>query len=349
MIIFDNIILGIQNSGGISVRWKELIQSVTKNKIIQDSYFVFYDKCDNNLYHNEICDLIPAKRIIPKRIKLLTRILDFKIISNSKFIFHSSYYRVSSNINAINVITFHDCIQEFYGHGIRNFFVIQMKKRTVKKASHIICNSNTTKIDLIKVYKYPEKNISVIYSGVSPNFYKLENINKNKKLLFIGSRASYKRFDFIIELLKYNSTLELIIVGGGNFNANETKLIEPVKKRVEHLLGIDEFKLNEIYNSVHCLMHPSSYEGFGVPVIEAMKACCPVIAFNCSVVREIAKEGILYFNKYDVNIVDKLILDLNVKSSRDKLVNGGLKIAKSFSWDETGLQTIALFESLLNS
>jgi len=347
MIIFDNIILAIQNSGGISVRWKELMQTISKDKLVDESYFVMYNCSDRNLYYNEIAALIPKNRIISRKGHFLSRVIDFKINMKDKFIFHSSYYRVSSNKNAINVLMFHDCIQEFHGSGIKNTFAIRMKKRAVSKASHIICNSYTTKKDLMSVYNYPEKNISVIYSGVSPNFHKLEGIHKTKYLLFIGSRAPYKRFDFAIELLKINPDLKLRVVGGGSFSKSELKMILSVNERVEHLVGIDEIKLNEIYNSSLALIHASSYEGFGVPVIEAMKSGCPVIAYNCPVVKEIAREGVIYFNEYNALKVNVLISKLDNENFRNTLTKKAMDISKSFSWEQTGLQTIVLFKSLL--
>lgn len=347
MIIFDNIIYSLQKSGGISVRWKELIQSIQQSNLFNESFFVFYKKSSNNLYYDETLSRIPPNKIIWRVFHLFTEIMNFKSNETKKFIFHSSYYRLCSNKNAFNIITFHDCIQDFFGKGIKNYFVIQMKKRVVKKADHIICNSYTTKKDLLKLYLCDENKVSVIYSGVNPIFKRRNGVIKNNTILFVGNRAPYKKFDFVIDVLNYNKQLKLTLVGGGKLTKKELKLIEPVKDRIEHFLGINEEELNLLYNESICLIHPSLYEGFGVPVIEAMKAYCAVVAYKTPAVNEIGEDGVLYFEKYDVKQVNKLIVNLSQnKEFYSQVTETAFNIAKKFSWEKTGIQTIKLLEQI---
>jgi len=346
-VYFDNIIFAIQKSGGISVRWKELLAYTHQVGNLLDIRYINYNHSADNIYYADTLKLLPEERIIKRKYFCFTRLIDLEVKERTMFIFFSSYYRVSSNANAINVLTFHDCIQEFYGKGIKNKIAILIKKRVIKKSDYIICNSYTTKHDLIKVYNYPEEKISVIYSGVSPIFFKITNpLTKNKKILFIGSRAPYKRFDFVIELLKFNIELQLTVVGGGTFTPKERLLIAPIQNRIEHLFDIDETKLNEIYNTAYCLMHSSSYEGFGVPIIEAMQSGCPVVAYKCPAAEEIAAGGVLFFNNYDVVEVTSLINKLQDDNFRNALIEQALNISKTFSWEKTGKETINLLQQL---
>ncbi|MGC3977161.1 MAG: glycosyltransferase [Paludibacteraceae bacterium] len=204
------------------MRWKELIDSIRESELYKESIFIFYEKNSSNLYSKETVKKISKSKIMWKKFYTFLRIMDYNTDINEKFIFHSSYYRVCSNKNAFNIITFHDCIQELFGKGIRNYFTIKMKKRIIKKADHIICNSHTTRNDLISLYRCDQNKVSVIYSGVNPVFQKIDNIEKNNHILFVGSRASYKKFDFVIELLKDNENLNLTIVGGGKIQQART-------------------------------------------------------------------------------------------------------------------------------
>ncbi|MGC3977162.1 MAG: glycosyltransferase [Paludibacteraceae bacterium] len=118
--------------------------------------------------------------------------------------------------------------------------------------------------------------------------------------------------------------------------------------RIQHLIGLSENELNLIYNKSVCLIHPSLYEGFGVPVIEAMKAKCPVLAYQCPAVNEIGLDGITYFKSYDTKSVNMLINSMMNKENAE-LTNKAYKIADRFSWEKTGIETINLFNKVLST
>ncbi|MBB3187176.1 glycosyltransferase family 4 protein [Microbacter margulisiae] len=346
-IYLDNIIFSIQKAGGISIRWKELLSSISRSELQQAVYYIQYKNSSANIYDQEIKRMMPSDHMIQRKHYYFSRLFSLHLPEQEdKFIFYSSYYRVSSNRNAINVLTFHDCIQEFYMKGLQNKVAIFMKRRAVKKADHIICNSYTTKRDLMAVYNYPEQQISVIYSGVSPCFFPMDSTIRPNSLLFVGSRAAYKRFDFVIALLKHNPGWRLTVVGGGDFSKRELALMTEVRNRVEHLQGITESRLNELYNAATCLIHPSQYEGFGVPVVEAMRAGCPVVAFACPAVKEIAGEGALLFDRYDVHVCSQLIDSLQNVEIRKKLQKKAFIVAQKYSWEKVGCETVQLLQNI---
>ena len=117
--------------------------------------------------------------------------------------------------------------------------------------------------------------------------------------------------------------------------------------RWRHEKFVSENKLNHLYNSAICLLYPSSYEGFGIPVLEAMRAGCPVIAFHGSSIPEVAGEAALLFDTLDpLALVEMIHRSLDV-SERDRLRRLGFMQASLFSWKRTFENTIRVYEKVL--
>lgn len=342
-LILDNIVFSLQKVGGISVYWFELIDRLLKTR----SHLTFFQReCDNLLFKRlpkggflEIYNQTPL---------FLDRFLDVNTNSvNSKFIFHSSYYRITKNPKAISVVTIHDFIHEKYYTGIRKFLHVYQKKKAIKNAKAIIVISESTKRDLL--YYYPnlcrDKIIRMIYNGVSTDFKPIRNKNKfNNSFLFVGSRESYKNFQFSVISISKLKDFTLTIVGK-NLNNNEIVLLNKYLKHKWTLLNnIDNYKLNLLYNESFALLYPSSYEGFGIPLLESMKAGCPFIAFNNSSIPEVAGEAGYLMN--NITFEDFYTGVLYILDNRDKIISLGYQRANEFNWDKCFKQTLELYEEV---
>ena len=309
-LIIDNIIFQWQKAGGVSVVWYEIISRLLKRDLPVE--FIEYEHSCLNKYHKHLN--IPKCRIlktVSARYGAIKRYLPVDVNSKEPFIFHSSYYKWCRSKNAINVITVHDFTYEYFYRGLRKWIHHWTKSRAIEKARHIICISENTKNDLIKFFPAIDTNkISVIYNGVSDTFRPLHpslRYDENDKfMIFVGNRARYKNFDLAVEAARV-AGLKLYIIG--------QKLCDKEKKRVEKLLGqnyvdlgfISNEQLNMLYNKAYVLIYPSSYEGFGIPVIEAQKAGCPVIAMQGSSITEIyGKDSLLIKGKDSGQIVEKI-------------------------------------------
>lgn len=349
-IIYDNIIFSLQKAGGISIYWTELIKRIVKTKQVE-----FYEKSNQNIFRKEI-DIIAKQE--SSIIFQILRYLPFLKKLPSKSIFHSSYYRVALQKDVVNITTVHDFTYEYFRSGLAKYIHVWQKGFAIKKSDGIICVSENTKKDLIKFYPMiDESKIKVIYNGVGDEFINLENpkeyltdeferLKDKKYILYIGDRSSYKNFDIAIEVLKKLNNYSLVVVGGQEFSKDELENKIDIKDRVYHFRGIGGDKLNTLYNNAFCLLYPSSYEGFGIPISEAMKAGCPVVSTNISSIPEVAGDAGLLVDEIKVeNFIDE-IKKLEDSEFRTKLINKGLKQSKKFSWDKCFEETYNFYQEV---
>ena len=291
---------------------------------------------DNNL-------IIKKRSLIPL---IFERFLNVEINIHEKFIFHSSYNRVTINKNAIQVVTIHDLIHEKYYSGLRRFLHTYQKKKALKLSNHIITISYNTKRDLLKHYPFVAENkISVVYNGVSDDFFCTNEIHENY-ILYVGSRENYKNFHKVVQLLSNINKYKLVIIGSSLTKKDYNYLNYYLEDRWEIQVGISNEKLNILYNKAFALLYPSSYEGFGIPLLESMKTGCPFIAMNNSSIPEVAGEAGILLNELTYRSLSTAISEIEL--NRDVIINKGFIQSKEFSWDKTFNETYFLYEKLIN-
>lgn len=343
MIIYDGIVFSLQKMGGISIYYNEIFSRLKLNNI--EFNLISYD--NSNCIVNEYVDNVISKRA---RCSVgFERYLDCKCKDYN--IFHSTYYRLPKSNSGRIVTTVHDFTYEIYNSGIKRLVHSYQKKRAILNSDAIICISENTKKDLLHfIPECNEDKIHVIYNGVSEKFYPLECKKelKGKYVLFIGARGGYKNFHSVIKAMAEHKDLLLIIVGGGGLSLEEIKVLtDSIPSRYSYYSNVTTENLNLLYNNAFCLVYPSLYEGFGIPVIEAMKAGCPVITTNSSSLPEVAGKAAILLNEPDVNSIADAIQELYEDSFRQNLVELGFSQASRFSWEITYLKTLELYDSLL--
>lgn len=242
-------------------------------------------------------------------------------------IFHSSYFRVLPQKGVHNVTTVHDLTYHFYRRGLAKAVHLWEEERALRHSEAVICVSENTKRDLLRFYPwYPEEQITIAYNGVSDDFYPMKSVKKKGFLLFVGnSKAAYKRYD-VAQHVAQLAGIELVTA------ANVTKE-----------------ELNKLYNEALCLLYPSDYEGFGLPVLEAQKAGCPVIAQdNSSIPEIIGEEGLMIQHDTPERMAAEMADIVRQLLSRptDKIIAAGIENAKRFSWDQSYQQVKKAYENI---
>lgn len=346
MLYIDMIAFYLQKAGGITVVWKELITRMLRDKC--EVTLILQDTPCENIYFKQIMDLNPKVICENGKYTKIKRYLPVNIPFNSESIFVSTYYRIPSNSETKQFTIVHDFTYEYYVKGIRKVVHAWQKKKSVKNADTVVCVSNNTKEDLLKFYLWAkEKQIYVIYNGVNDIYRPLEHkegidelgeYNQIPFFLFVGSRASYKRFDFAVDVANYEKKA-LVIVGGGLLNKQEKRLLhDKLENNYIQLMGVSDETLNKLYNMAEALLYPSEYEGFGIPVIEAQRAGCPVLAYAGSSVKEIVSEDMLL---HTLNLEETHNILSKIYSS--ELRKQGYMNAKRFSWEDTYSQYKGVF------
>lgn len=353
-IIFDNIIFNLQKTGGISVYWYELVENILDNKMVT-SFFVEENDVSKNIFRSKLN--VEAKSLIVLNVKYWFkryRPVDLDI-RNSKFIFHSSYYRtlskkVKNNNNVKEIVTVHDFTYEYFSKGIKRWVHSFQKRKAIREADVVICISENTKKDLL--YYFPElikKDIRVIYNGCSEDYFVIPKLNYDEELktsfLFVGSRATYKNFNFAVEAVFNNINFKLTIVGSNLIKSEIERLNKFLPGRWEFFNSIDNKKLNELYNSSYALIYPSEYEGFGIPLLEAMNAGCPFIALNKSSIPEVAGNAGVLLDRLTIEDFNNAVLKIN--KNREEIIKKGFTQAKKFSWQKCYEELLIVYNELI--
>ena len=358
-VVFDNIIFALQKHGGISVVWNELLKRAINDKNVNSS---FIDFNGINLLRQEL--EIPSNSIIKNNLGKypinIQRYINPKI-NNQKGIFHSSYYRTVNKLNINNITTVHDFTYEYFFHGLPKKIHQIQKGYAIKNSEKIICISQNTKIDLLKFYpKIKEDQVVVVYNGVSEDYFPIEKglkynlyefipFHAKEYILFVGDRSSeYKNFKMLVEACSIVN-FPLVIVGGGSLNRNEHAYLEQNlgRNRYIQLSQISNEILNILYNYAAFFVYPSVYEGFGIPIIEAQKAGCPVISSNQSSIPEVAGNGAYLIKNISSEKIAEIIKENNSRSFQTKKnIELGILNSKRFSWDLFYNETLNVYSDV---
>lgn len=346
-IWLDNIIFSLQTAGGISVVWNNLIKNIIN--ITDNVRFLEYSNAKNNIFRKSL-------KIDETSISIINRIptlLDYfshpSTESGSPYIFHSSYFRTSKDPHAINVTTVHDFIYEQGKTNLKQKIRIHLNYKAIRDSDAIVCISENTKKDLLHFVPDIDPNkVYVIHNGVSKEYYYLKSKpypELSEAVLFVGGRDGYKNFDFVVESLK-QTKYSLLICGKSLSNKELLNLNNKLPNRYHFIPFPSNEQLNKIYNSVYALAYPSSYEGFGLPVLEAQRVGCPVIALNASSIPEIiGQTPLLLDNLTEGEFVNKLDL-LKNETIRKNVIKNGLINSLKFSWERMAEEYYKLYIKL---
>jgi mannosyltransferase len=337
-IIYDDIIYSLQRAGGISLYWAQL------EKHLKQDIRLIYPHCERNIFYSSV-ERITMKK---KCHALFERYGSVNLSEKDPFIFHSSYYRYCKNKNAINVTTIHDFTYEHFRKDIKSNIHKWQKKCSIYHSDGIICVSENTKNDLLNIFQNYEGIVKIIYEGYSNDYVNLD-INKTNTAIYIGSRVDYKNFKYAVKIISVMPKMVLDIIGGGKLTRSEILYLESlIPGRYNYYYSLTNQELNRKYNEANFLLYPSKYEGFGIPVVEAQAACCPVVCCEISSLPEVGGDAVIYISGKDINADIQAISRLDDKCFYDKLIERGLINCKRFSWEACAKQTLEFYQEVWN-
>lgn len=226
-----------------------------------------------------------------------------------------------------------------------------------KKVDKIMTISEASKKDIVKYLKVNPSKVKVTYLGIEKQFRPINNQTQlqrvkkkyqlpNKYILFVGTIEPRKNLTSLIK----NDTLKnchLVVVGKKGWLSNDIyKLPEKlgIKNKVKFIGQTDDTDLPAIYNLAQVLVYPSLYEGFGLPVLEAMACGCPVITSNISSLPEVVGKAGVLINPIDEKEISKAIKDILTKPFlRLSLIKKGFLQVKKFSFEKCAKETLKVY------
>jgi glycosyltransferase involved in cell wall biosynthesis len=222
-----------------------------------------------------------------------------------------------------------------------------------KKAKRIATVSEFSKKDINETYGINKENIDVVYNGCSEIFMprtEEENIEIRNKIsegkdffIFVSSihprknlENTFKAFDLYKE--KTGSSEKLVLVGDKYFWSPHIKAVFDNMKHQQEVVftgHLKENRLSEVLAAAKCLLYVSYFEGFGIPIIEAMACGVPVICSNTSSMPEVAEDAAIIVNPHNADEISEAMISLNDFDLRNKIVQKGLLRHQSFTWQNT--------------
>ena len=250
------------------------------------------------------------------------------------------------------VVTVHDLIPELLFDSKRTR---RCREKVLAAAAHVITVSEYTKRDLMQMYGVPEEKITVIYHGyIAPasTGVKMQLPVEKPYVLYVGKRSGYKNFNWFVKaiapVLKSCPDLHLFCTGMP-FSSGEISMIEGmgIRDRVFQAFVPDE-EMPSLFANAEVFVYPSLYEGFGIPILDAFAARCPVLLSNASCFPEVGGDAALYFNPNDEgDFREKIAILIGNNQGgigiRKQMIERGISRLKNFSWDKCVKETTDVY------
>jgi glycosyltransferase involved in cell wall biosynthesis len=278
-------------------------------------------------------------------------------------LYHSTHYVLPAMVPCRAVVTIHDIIHllypEFLPSSLAFFYAQRMIRRSLTRGDRIIADSQNTKTDLMDYFDVDGRKIRVIYPGVTNRFrQKLERSELEETLteLFVGNPKPHKNLDNVIKayaraLAISDFDADLVCVGdrsGSEFKIRQRAENLGIASRVRLLGHVSDEVLPAIYQGATVFLYPTLYEGFGLPVVEAMASGVAVITSSTSALKEVAEGYGHLVNPLDIEETAEAIAQcMTDPEHREALAKLGARRAEEFRWSKTAEQTLEVYMSVL--
>jgi glycosyltransferase involved in cell wall biosynthesis len=334
---FDTFVFRMQEYGGMSTMYESIFKNLTTVEVVflekvpqkwasrLNTFSYRYERKTRNSFFPQI-----AKR------------MSFNKKSNDVRIVHLTYYKKESARSLdqkLLVLTICDFIPERFP----TYFESNPhadKIELIRKADMVFCISRTTAEDL--KYFVPDYSGKIVIAPLASKFPLAEsesskptinNPDKPPYLLYVGRRDAYKNTDILLRFIEMNTNYDLVLFGGGHLTPTEKLILGDNGAERTRCISGDDVILQELYMGANCLIYPSHWEGFGLPILEALSLGCPVICSKIKVFEELFDDGVEYFDSTSIESLVNSVDSLNrFPERRIDLSTRGFKINQKYSW-----------------
>ncbi|MCL2680080.1 MAG: glycosyltransferase family 4 protein [Coriobacteriia bacterium] len=381
-VIYDYQAFAMQQTGGVSRYFAQLIQTLQRHPELAVEPLLEVSFAANRYLRDElnIDSKVRAGEFFHRyqgrgqgKLQAIGNIANkhaaFRLLlQQPNALYHPSYFdpwflamqkqqkRLSSQ--RLMVVTVHDMIHELLPDQVADPHTTDNKRLMMQRADALVAVSQTTQADIIKLYPELAEKITVIHHGATltddiptGTFH-----HDTPYLLFVGNRWSYKNFSSVAhacaDIFADYPDLSLLCAGGGPFTATEMQLLHSLN--IAHRTvqcSPDDSTLKALYQGAELFVFPSQYEGFGMPVLEAMGNGAPCVLSSSSSLPEVGADAALYFDAQGENggaaeLATQCKRILGSSETRAQLAAAGHKRAAQFSWHKCATQHANLYTNL---
>lgn len=352
-ILFDVSTLNPQKVTGVGVYIQQLLQHLP-------------------VVNSEV-DLVPVVKV--SRFKKLKKIQTFiqrkcrvlfpwTIFATEQTLYHGPDFKFNTRGNVPLVVTVHDMVvfeqkyntEDFYERGIKNLSDVLLSPHL----SGVIANTEFTKNEILKYFPNLQNKVYVTHFGCD----RVALINSGSKkfdlpedyFLFLGTVEKRKNVLGVIRAFeiykKAGGQGHLVLAGGWGFGAEQIKAALQKSVYKESILRLDYVPnemLPELYSCALAFVFPSFYEGFGLPVLEAMQMGCPVVTSNHGALAEVSGDAALLVDCEKPEEIAEAMKNILEKGLREKLIAQGYKQAQKFTWEECARKTYVVYQQVMRN
>ncbi len=359
-LAFDEQIFAAQQYGGISRLFAELSKQFLRESSLEVELLPLDAPVVNRYLldepylrdHLKVSDAGSTMAALARYFVRMRPRTSVDVIHNTFYLPHG----LAGYPKARRVVTVHDMIPELLPKSRRRLDFITLKKRYVMSADHVICVSEATRNDMLRVYGDIKAPISVVHHGVDPIFRpgdpRVPGL-PDRYLLFVGNRGQYKDANVLLNAFaavrEKAEGVALVFTGGGLFTRAERMHHQElgIADRVMQV-SLKDTSMSGAYGNALMCVFPSRFEGFGLPALEAMACGTPALLAQGSSLPEVGGDAAKYFTPGDAQDLSAAIEGLlSDEQERNRMKIAGISRAQGFTWSTAAAKTAGIYQSLV--